>query len=235
MRANGVSVMPLVLDVPGPGLWQARNSPTRRVPSHGTARFGTAYAIDLVPVDDHNRSALATWRTVLATEPSSAFVGFGRPLVAPISGTVVATLDGEIDHDASRSLAAYLLFAIGQARRIRSGIAAVAGNHLVIEASPGGPYVLMAHLQHGSLRVSAGQRIELGDPVGACGNTGNSTQPHVHLQAVDSLDWDRPSWVRGPVHPPKLSLFRGLGGEILPPEVVAIRPYRGSMTTTSGD
>jgi len=110
--------------------------------------------------------------------------------VAPISGTVVATLDGEIDHDASRSPAAYLLFALGQAKRIRSGIAAVAGNHVVIEASPGGPYVLMAHLQHGSLCVSAGQRIELGDPVGACGNTGNSTQPHVHLQAVDSLDWD---------------------------------------------
>ena len=129
MRASGVAVTPLVLDVPGAGLWQARNSPTRRVPSHGTSRFGTAYAIDLVPVDDHNRSAPATWRTVLATEPSSAFVGFGRPLVAPISGTVVATLDGEIDHDASRSPAAYLLFAIGQARRIRSGIAAMAGNH----------------------------------------------------------------------------------------------------------
>jgi len=190
VRASGVAVTPLVLDVPGAGLWQARNSPTRRVPSHGTSRFGTAYAIDLVPVDDHNRSAPATWRTVLATEPSSAFVGFGRPLVAPISGTVVATLDGEIDHDASRSPAAYLLFALGQAKRIRSGIAAVAGNHVVIEASPGGPYVLMAHLQHGSLCVSAGQRIELGDPVGACGNTGNSTQPHVHLQAVDSLDWD---------------------------------------------
>jgi murein DD-endopeptidase MepM/ murein hydrolase activator NlpD len=76
-------------------------------------------------------------------------------------------------------------------KRVRSGIAAVAGNHVVIEASPGGPYLLMAHLQHGSLCVSAGQRIEPGDPVGACGNTGNSTQPHVHLQAVDSLDWDR--------------------------------------------
>jgi len=191
VRASGVAVTPLVLDVPGAGLWQARNSPTRRVPSHGTTRFGTSYAIDLVPVDDHNRSAPATWRTVLATEPSSAFVGFGRPLEAPISGTVVATLDGEIDHDASRSPAAYLLFALGQAKRIRSGIAAVAGNHVVIEASPGGPYVLVAHLQHGSLSVAPGQRVEQGDSLGACGNTGNSTQPHVHLQAVDSLDWDR--------------------------------------------
>jgi len=127
---------------------------------------------------------------VLATEPSSAFVGFGRPLVAPISGTVVATLDGEIDHDATRSPAAYLLFALGQAKRIRSGIAAVAGNHVVIDASPGGPYVLVAHLQHGSLSVAPGQRVEQGDSLGACGNTGNSTQPHVHLQAVDSLSWE---------------------------------------------
>jgi len=184
-------VTPLVLDLPGDGFWQARNSPARRVPSHGTSRFGTAFAIDLVPVDDRNQSAPATWRTALATEPCTAFVGFGRPLLAPIAGTVVATHDGEVDHDARRSPVAYLGFALGQARRIRSGIAAVAGNHVVIQAEPGGPYVLTAHLQHGSLCVSAGQRVEVGELIGACGNTGNSTQPHVHLQAVDSLDWDR--------------------------------------------
>ena len=66
----------------------------------------------------------------------------------------------------------------------------MAGNHVVIEVAPGGPYVLMAHLQHGSLCVSEGQQIEVGAPVGACGNTSNSTQPHVHLQAVDSLSWE---------------------------------------------
>jgi murein DD-endopeptidase MepM/ murein hydrolase activator NlpD len=189
-RTSGVTVTPLVLDLPGEGLWQARNSPTRRVPSHGTSRFGTAYAIDLVPVDERNRSAPTTWRTAFATEPSAAFVGFGRPLVAPISGTVIVTHDGEVDHDAKRSPVAYLGFALGQARRIRGGIAAVAGNHVVIEVEPGGPYVLIAHLQHGSRCVSAGQRVEVGDPIGACGNSGNSTQPHVHLQAVHSLDWD---------------------------------------------
>jgi hypothetical protein len=160
------------------------------VPSHGTSLFGTAYAIDLVPVDERHQSAKPSWRTLLATEPVSAFVGFGRPVSAPIAGTVVATHDDEPDHDASRSPVAYLFFALGQASRIRAGIAAVAGNHVVIEVAPGGPYVLMAHLQHGSLCVSEGQQIELGDPVGACGNTGNSTQPHVHLQAVDSLAWE---------------------------------------------
>ena len=181
---------PLVLDVPGPGLWQARNSPARRVPSHGTTRFGTSYAIDLVPVDERNRSAKPSWRTLLATEPVADFVGFGRPVQAPVGGTVVATLDDEVDHDAVRSPVAYLFFALGQASRIRAGIAAVAGNHVVIEVAPGGPYVLVAHLQHGSVRVSRGQRVERGDPLGACGNTGNSTQPHVHLQAVDSLSWE---------------------------------------------
>jgi len=184
-------VTPLVLDVPGPGLWQARNSPARRVPSHGTTRFGTSYAIDLVPVDERHQSAKPSWRTLLATEPVADFVGFGRPVQAPVEGMVVATLDDEVDHDAVRSPVAYLFFALGQASRIRAGIAAVAGNHVVIEVAPGGPYVLVAHLQHGSVRVSRGQRVERGDPLGACGNTGNSTQPHVHLQAVDSLDWDR--------------------------------------------
>jgi hypothetical protein len=183
-------VTPLVLDVPGPGLWQARNSPARRVPSHGTTRFGTSYAIDLVPVDERHRSAKPSWRTLLATEPVADFVGFGRPVQAPVEGVVVATLDDEADHDAVRSPVAYLFFALGQASRIRAGIAAVAGNHVVIEVSPGGPYVLVAHLQHGSVRVSPGQRVEQGDPLGACGNTGNSTQPHVHLQVVDSLSWE---------------------------------------------
>jgi hypothetical protein len=183
-------VTPLVLDLPGDGRWQARNSPARRVPSHGTTRFGTSYAIDLVPVDERNQSAKPSWRTLLSTEPASAFVGFGRPVLAPISGTVVATLDAELDHDASRSPVAYVRFAWGQAQRIRAGIAAITGNHVVIEVEPGGPYVLVAHLQHASVRVSVGQRVEVGEPIGACGNTGNSTQPHVHLQAVDSLTWE---------------------------------------------
>ena len=36
-----------------------------------------------------------------------------------------------------------------------------------------------------------GDRVPEGTVVGACGNSGNSTQPHLHVQATDSTDWDR--------------------------------------------
>lgn len=43
---------PVVLEFPFRGLWMARNSPARRVPSHGTHAFGVTYAIDFVAVDE---------------------------------------------------------------------------------------------------------------------------------------------------------------------------------------
>src|SRR5690606_23743425 len=89
---------PLVLDYPFTGRWLTRNSPARRVPSHGTHLMGTTYAIDFIPVDDHGRSAPWSWRAAVATEPPEAFVGFGRPVLAPCAGRVVVAHDGEPDH-----------------------------------------------------------------------------------------------------------------------------------------
>ena len=180
---------PVDIDLPAATRWEARNSPTRRVPSHGTNLFGTALATDLVPVDARGRSAPITWRTLLATEPAEAFVGFGLGLVAPVAGTVVRVHDGEPDRAATRSPVAHVPFALGQAGRVRAGIEAVAGNHVVLAVGEGGPFLLIAHLQRGSTRVVEGQRVDRGEPLGACGNSGNSVQPHVHLQATDSLDW----------------------------------------------
>jgi hypothetical protein len=180
-----------VLDLPFRGLWLARNSPARRVPSHGTHAFGVTYAIDFIPVDADRRSAPRTWRTVLSVEPPEVFVGFGRPVLAPAAGTVVAVLDGERDHEARRSQLALVSYALGQAGRVREGAAAIAGNHVALTLGPAGPFVLTAHLRRGTVRVAAGDVVSAGEQLGECGNSGNSTQPHVHVQVTDSTDWPR--------------------------------------------
>lgn len=208
-EGSGQEREPVVLAYPFTGRWLARNSPARRVPSHGSHLMGTTYAIDFIPVDARGRSAPWSWRAAVATENPETFLGFGLPILAPCSGRVVIAHDGEPDHAARRSqltLAAYML---GQASRARRGPAAIAGNHVVIDTGAGA-FVLLAHLRQGSTAVAVGDRVQEGDVLGACGNSGNSTQPHVHIQATDSTRWDQ---TRGlPI------AFRGDGAPVVPGE-----------------
>jgi murein DD-endopeptidase MepM/ murein hydrolase activator NlpD len=57
-------------------------------------------------------------------------------------------------------------------------------------------YSVSAHMQSGSLAVKVGDKVELGDTLGAVGNTGMSTGPHLHFgildadkKAIDPLPW----------------------------------------------
>lgn len=177
----------VVLELPGDGCWRVEKSPASRVPSHGTDLLGLRYAIDLVGTDDAGRSArVVDWRTVLGVEPAGRFAGFGRPVLSPVAGTVVAAHGGEPDHGTRRSFAG-VPYAFGQAARLRRGVPAVAGNHVVV-ACGDGACVAVAHLRAGSLRVEVGRAVGAGEPLGACGCSGNATEPHVHLQAMDGPD-----------------------------------------------
>ena len=180
---------PVVFAPPFPGSCLVQNSPADRVPSHGTELFATAYSIDLVPVDRTGRSAPVTMRTLLRPEPPERFPGFGLPVLAPVSGTVVAAHGWEHDHDAYRGVPS-IGYALTQGRRAERGWLALAGNHVVIQTAPG-VYVALAHLRQGSLTVAVDDQIEAGHPLGQCGNSGNSTEPHLHLQAMDGADPQR--------------------------------------------
>jgi len=179
----------VLLDLPFRGRWLARNSPARRVPSHGSHAGGETYAIDFIAVDDRGVSAPRTWRTLVSVEAPELFRGFGQPILAPVGGTVVVAHDAEPDHEARRSQLALVPYALSQAQRVRAGASAVAGNHVVIALGAGGPFVLLAHLRRGSVCVRPGEAVRSGDQLGECGNSGNSTQPHVHVQVTDSTHW----------------------------------------------
>lgn len=48
-----------------------------------------------------------------------------------------------------------------------------------------GVYALIAHLKRGSVLVRAGEVVNAGQQVARCGNSGNSSEPHVHAQLMD--------------------------------------------------
>ena len=187
--AGGGAPAPIELALPFAGRWLVQNSPANRVPSHGTARFATAHAIDFVPLPPDARrgprTAPFTLRSLLRPEPPERFPGFGRPVLAPAEGIVVAAHDGMPDHDAHRGLPS-IGYVLSQPRRAAEGWTALAGNHVLLDCGPA--LVALCHLRRGSIAVGPGEQVRVGDRLGACGNSGNSTEPHLHLQALDGPD-----------------------------------------------
>lgn len=58
----------------------------------------------------------------------------------------------------------------------------ITGNHIVLACKD--VRVLLAHLKQDSLQVEEGDQVAVGQPLGRVGNTGNSTEPHLHIHAV---------------------------------------------------
>lgn len=96
------------------------------------------------------------------------YYAYGRPVLAPGDGVVVSAADSLPDQS------------IGQMDRTHP-----AGNCVLIDHG-NGEYSLLAHLQPGSLRVKAGAKVKAGDPIGLCGNSGNTSEPHVHYHLQNS-------------------------------------------------
>ncbi|MFP3989437.1 M23 family metallopeptidase [Streptomyces sp. E11-3] len=181
---------PVEVDPPVTGRWSAVNSPADRTPSHGTHQLGQTYAIDIVGEPEGTERPAFAWLWPLARSPR-AFPAFGAPLYAVADATVVAATDQQRDHLSRNSLlgALWVLLAEGELRGL-VGTHRVLGNHVVLDLGDG-VYAAYAHLRRGSLAVRPGDRVTAGQLVGHCGNSGNTTEPHLHFQLMDSPDVDK--------------------------------------------
>lgn len=93
---------------------------------------------------------------------------FGSPVRAPAAGRVARAADSVPDNTP------------GEMNR-----EAIFGNHVVLDHG-NGEYSVLAHLRHGSVAVEAGDRVRRGDVLGECGNSGRSSEPHLHYHLQDS-------------------------------------------------
>jgi murein DD-endopeptidase MepM/ murein hydrolase activator NlpD len=96
------------------------------------------------------------------------FLAFDRPVRAPAAGLVRTAHDGEADEAPG-------------AHRARGAF----GNHVILEVVPG-EYLFIAHLRRGSIRVRPGERVAAGEVIARVGNSGNSSEPHVHVHLQDT-------------------------------------------------
>jgi hypothetical protein len=174
---------PIEVRSPVRGRWIAVNSPADKVPSHGVHSCGQTYAIDLVHWPDESTPWQAVQRRPLVRRPDS-FPGFGQPVLAPASGTVVKVRGFWRDHWSRNSWPALLYLLVEGNLRELLGPGGLLGNHVVLDLGDG-VYAALAHLRHGSVRVTKGQRVTVGQQIAECGNSGNSSEPHLHFQLMD--------------------------------------------------
>ncbi|MEV3852999.1 M23 family metallopeptidase [Streptomyces sp. NPDC050095] len=186
---SAVDRAPVEVEPPVEGRWSAVNSPADRTPSHGTHVYGQTYAIDIVaePEGAERPGFAPLWPVARAPR---RFPAFGAPLFAVAEATVVHAEDGQRDHLSRNSLLglAYLMLVEGESRGL-AGARRVVGNHVVLDLGDG-VHAVYAHVQRGSLTVRAGDRVRPGQLIARCGNSGNSTEPHLHFQLMDGPDLD---------------------------------------------
>lgn len=170
---------------PVTGPWVGFNSPADKVPSHGTHGYGQTYAIDIVGPSgrDVPRRLTLGWTTRRPEECPA----FGRPAVAAADGTVVTAVDRMRDHRTRDSLLPILSMMASGAIRELGGVRFLMGNHVVIDHGDGA-WGVYAHLRRGSVSVRPGDRVSTGQQIGEVGNTGNTSEPHMHFHLMNDPD-----------------------------------------------
>ncbi len=96
------------------------------------------------------------------------YESFGTEVICPGNGIISQVLDGSID------------VLIGEADEN-----VVPGN-MVIIGHKNGEWSVLSHFKNNSIRVRVGDKVKQGDVVGLCGNTGNTSEPHVHYHLQDN-------------------------------------------------
>ena len=133
----------------------------------GNAAIGQRFAIDYVKMDENGR------RFTGDSLKNQSYYAEGVDALAVADGIVASVKDG-IPENVPGPMS----------RAVPITLETVGGNFVILDIGQG-RYAFYAHLKPGSLRVRPGDRVRKGQVIGLVGNSGNSTEPHLHFHLMD--------------------------------------------------
>lgn len=150
----------------GNGTYYVGNGGNNRLINPHLPHRGQEYALDIVKLGPMGaRTSRFVPRTL------DEFHIFGEILLSPCDGIVLRVVDGYPDLPA-----------------LVADRDNPAGNHVLLGLSTEDPEnndatykVLLAHLQQNSILVAEGDVVQKGQPLGRVGNSGNTSEPHLHI------------------------------------------------------
>ena len=154
-----------VLSLPFSGAWMASNATLG--PGNGHyLNANQRFAVDFLITEEGEPGKRKTSRS--PGKQNSDYFSFGQDILAPADATVVQAVDGIPDNTPGQVDVYYRL-----------------GNTVVLSFE-NGEFAYLCHLMSGSVRVRPGDRVQRGQVLAKCGNSGNSTAPHLHFQLTDA-------------------------------------------------
>jgi murein DD-endopeptidase MepM/ murein hydrolase activator NlpD len=123
-------------------------------------------AFDIVITDKNGKTFETDGKT------NEDYYAFGKELIAPCDAEVVLAVDGVKDNIPGELNPIY-----------------VPGNTVILKTA-NNEYLFFAHFKQNSIVVKQGQKVKQGELLGLCGNSGNSSEAHLHfhLQNVEDMN-----------------------------------------------
>ena len=167
---------PIVIGTPLRGSeWMAANGPSntsghRRspIPIGGGVHIAQRFAIDWLQLREDGQSFLGD------RLDNKNYRCYSQDALAIADATVVAVKDGIPENVPGAT-----------SRAVPITLETVGGNHVILDLG-GGRYGFYAHLQPGKIRVKLDAQVKRGQVIGLVGNSGNSTEPHLHFHVCDA-------------------------------------------------
>ena len=172
-----------LLELPFQGEWK-----TLCPPGHNK------FARDFVKVNDRQTRVKSSGFFPFRTHQPQDHYCWEQPVLSPIDGSVVWLGDGWPDNNRInifQTIKIWFNATYVFRPQIVSGrydIRPNTGNFVMIKSLNGSFTVLLAHLKKNSVTVKEGDCVHKGDLIGNVGNSGNSTEPHLHLNIFDQVE-----------------------------------------------